>query len=162
MKKTVEKTNALRILDSHKISYQTYSYPSETALSANDICAKLNIDSSKVYKTLVTVGASKNHYVFMMNANSSLDLKKAAKVVGEKYIEMLKQSELLPLTGYVHGGCSPIGMKKVFATYIDESVLLVDKIICSGGKIGLQIELTLQDLQSVINIKTADLAEKED
>ena len=115
----------------------------------------LNEDPNQVFKTLVTVGSNKNYYVFLVPVNRELDLKKAASSVNEKSIEMLKSKDLLPLTGYIHGGCSPIGMKKQFKTVVDKSADNFETIIFSGGKIGYQIEMTLEDLGKVI---TFDLA----
>ncbi|MDO4841504.1 MAG: aminoacyl-tRNA deacylase, partial [Phoenicibacter congonensis] len=117
----------------------------------------LGEDPDSVFKTLVTVGKSGEHYVFMVPVACELDLKKAANAVGEKSIAMIKSKELLPLTGYIHGGCSPIGMKKQFTTTIDETAELYDKILFSGGKLGCQIEATLADLQKVTPVKLADI-----
>ena len=116
-----------------------------------------NQDPNQVFKTLVTVGKSKEHYVFIIPVASELDLKKAANAVGEKNIEMIKSKELLPLTGYIHGGCSPIGMKKFFTTTIHETAENYDTIFFSAGKIGYQVEVTPSDLQKVIPYKTADI-----
>ena len=110
-----------------------------------------------VFKTLVTLGKSRQHYVFVIPVSRELDLKKAAKACGEKSVEMVKSKELLPLTGYIHGGCSPVGMKKYFPTFVDESALSMDKFCVSAGKIGYQIELSLEDLKKVIRLETADL-----
>ncbi len=117
----------------------------------------LKIDEFKIYKTLVTVGNSKQHYVFVIPSGFELDLKKAAKAAGEKNIAMVKSKELLELTSYVHGGCSPIGMKKYFPTFIEELAKEQDSIVISAGKIGHQVELSLADLQKVIQIETKDL-----
>ena len=117
----------------------------------------LNENPDQVFKTLVTVGKTGQHYVYLVPVNCELDLKKAAKAVGEKYIEMVKSSELLSLTGYIHGGCSPIGMKKFFKTTIHESARNFDKIMFSGGKIGLQIETSLENLKKVIPLTLYDL-----
>ena len=116
-------------------------------------------DPDRAFKTLVTVGKSKEHYVFVVPVSKELNLKKAAQCVGEKSIEMIKSKELLPLTGYVHGGCSPIGMKKQFVTTIDRSAEQFDKIMFSAGKIGYQVEVSLKDLGKVIRYQTADIAE---
>ena len=112
-----------------------------------------------VFKTLVTEGKSGDHYVFVIPVEKELNLKKAAKSVGEKSIEMIRQKELLPLTGYIHGGCSPIGMKKQFVTTIDKSAEDYEKIIFSAGKIGYQVEITLEDLKKVIHFQVAEVAE---
>lgn len=119
----------------------------------------LGQDPNAVFKTLVTVSKSKSYYVFLVPVSKELDLKKAAKAVGEKKIEMLKSKELLPLTGYIHGGCSPIGMKKFFKTTIDETAKNYDTIMFSGGKIGYQVELSLTDLENVIKFQLADITE---
>lgn len=124
------------------------------------MAAVLHQDPKKVFKTLVTLARSGNHYVFMIPAEMELDLKKAAAAVGEKFVEMLKSKELLPLTGYIHGGCSPIGMKKFFTTVIDSSAQNFETIIFSAGKIGYQVELSLDDLQKVIKFELKEVASK--
>ena len=140
----------MRILEQKKISYQSYNYLSTGAISGVEVAQALSEDPDIVFKTLVTVGKSKEHYVFVIPVEKELNLKKAAKSVGEKSIEMIKQKELLPLTGYVHGGCSPIGMKKQFTTMIDKSAGEHEKIIFSAGKIGYQVEVALDDLEKVV------------
>lgn len=155
----IEKTNVMRILDQHKINYNSYNYDCEEAINGMEVAKKLNQNPEQVYKTLVTVGASKQNYVFVVPVCNELNLKKAAKAVGEKSIEMIKSKELLPLTGYIHGGCSPIGMKKFFTTVIDETAQLWDTIIFSGGKIGYQVELSIDDLASVIDFSLADITD---
>ena len=157
MSKKIEKTNAIRALEQKKIKFNTYEYNAEVALSGEEVAKTLNEDPNKVFKTLVTIGKSNNHYVFLVPVNSELDLKKAANAVHEKNIEMIKNKDLLPLTGYIHGGCSPIGMKKFFVTTIDASALNNDKIIFSGGKIGLQIETTLDELKKIIQFSLYDI-----
>lgn len=154
-----EKTNVMRILDQHNINYNSYTYDSSEAISGMEVAKVLNEDPEQVYKTLVTVGASKQNYVFVVPVCSELNLKKAAKAVGEKSIEMIKAKELLPLTGYIHGGCSPIGMKKFFTTVIDETAMLWDTIIFSGGKIGHQVELSLDDLKNIIEFTLQDITD---
>lgn len=149
------KTNVMRILDQKKIKYIVHTY--ENAVSGIEVADTLNEDYDKVFKTLVTVSNTNNHYVFVVPVNKELDLKKAAKVVGEKSIEMLKSALLLPLTGYIHGGCSPVGMKKQFRTIIDNSASSKDKIFVSGGKIGYQIEIELSELKKVINYELDDI-----
>lgn len=124
-----------------------------------EVAAVLNQNPDKVFKTLVTTGKSKKYYVFMLPVAKELDLKKAAKSVGEKSVEMLKSKELLPLTGYVHGGCSPIGMKKFFTTTIDKTAENFDTIIFSAGKIGYQAEMKLEDLSKVIQFNLANITE---
>lgn len=153
----VDKTNVMRVLDSKKIKYSEHYYGDGEAVSGVEVADYLNQDVNKVFKTLVTTGKSKTHYVFMVPVAEELDLKKAAKAVGEKSIEMLKSKDLLGLTGYVHGGCSPIGMKKNFKTIIHHTAENCDTIIFSGGKIGFQVELKLEDLRKVINISTEDI-----
>ena len=153
----MEKTNVMRILDSKKISYKEYYYGDTEAISGVEVAAALNEDPNIVFKTLVTTSKSKNNYVFMIPVEKELDLKKCASSVNEKYIEMIPQKDLLPLTGYIHGGCSPIGMKKQFKTIVDESCKNYESIIFSGGKIGYQVEVKLDDLSKVINYKTYDI-----
>lgn len=152
-----EKTNVMRILDSKRIEYKAHYYGDTDAISGVEVAKVLGQNPDKVFKTLVTQGKSKEHYVFVIPVELELNLKKAAKAVGEKSIEMIKSKELLPLTGYIHGGCSPIGMKKFFRTTIDESVILQDTICISGGKIGYQVELSYDELARVIQIEMADL-----
>ena len=146
----MEKTNVMRILDQKKIAYQAYSYADTDAISGVEVAKVLRQNPKQVFKTLVTVGASKRNYVFVIPVEEELHLKKAAKAVGEKSIEMIKSKELLPLTGYIHGGCSPIGMKKLFKTVLDSSAEAFDTIIFSAGKIGYQVEVAPGDLEKVI------------
>ena len=157
MKQIDEKTNVMRILDGKKIEYNHYNYLESGAISGMEVAEALNENPDMVFKTLVTVGKSGNHYVFLLPVNKELDLKKAAKSVGEKNIEMIKSKDLLPLTGYIHGGCSQIGMKKFFKTVIHETASKFDKILFSGGKIGYQVEVSLQDLSKVIKYDLADI-----
>lgn len=152
-----EKTNVMRILDQKKIKHKTYSYVGTGAISGIEVAEVLGQNPKYVFKTLVTVGKSKNNYVFVIPVEKELDLKKAAKAVGEKSIDMIKSKELLPLTGYIHGGCSPIGMKKFFKTIIDISAEEYESIIFSAGKIGYQVEMSMEDLSKVIRFTTADL-----
>lgn len=156
MAKKQEKTNVMRILDQKKIEYSHYAYDN-TKLKAEEVANALNQEVGKVFKTLVTVGKSKEHYVFVVPANKELDLKKAAKVAKEKSIEMIHQKELLPLTGYIHGGCSPIGMKKQFKTFIHKTANDYDTIYFSAGRVGNQVELPLSSLQKVIPVEVADI-----
>lgn len=158
MKKT-EKTNVMRLLDQKKVDYRQYCYLDSGVISGEDVAAVLGQDPDQVFKTLVTVGHSKKNYVFVIPVCRELHLKKAAKAVGEKSIEMIRSKELLPLTGYIHGGCSPIGMKKFFTTRIDQSAAGQKTIIFSGGKIGYQVEVALSDLEKVIRFELADLCE---
>ncbi len=152
-----EKTNVMRILDSHKIEYKSYNYVGTDAISGVEVAKTLNQNEAHVFKTLVTVGHSKEHYVFVIPVAQELDLKKAAKSVGEKSIEMIKQKDLLGLTGYIHGGCSPIGMKKYFKTTVDSSAQKFETIIFSAGKIGYQVEVKLESLKSIIAINFDDI-----
>ena len=152
-----EKTNVMRILDSKKIKYNSYSYINTNAISGVEVATAIGANIDQVFKTLVTVGKTNNHYVFVVPVQKELDLKKAAKAVNEKSIEMLKQKDLLPLTGYIHGGCSPIGMKKFFKTTIDDSAKQFSTIIFRAGKIGYQVEVTLDDLSKVISYSLCDI-----
>lgn len=151
------KTNAMRVLDAAGIGYDFRIFPCEHALSGVEVAALLGLEEERVFKTLVTQGKTGEHYVFMIPVAEELDLKKAANAVGEKAIQMIKSKELLPLTGYVHGGCSPIGMKKLFPTRMDETAQLFDSIMFSGGKIGCQIEMAPDDLGSIVPFAYADL-----
>ena len=157
MSKKEEKTNVMRILDSKKLDYLTHSYVDTPTTNGIEVADILGQDRRDVFKTLVTVGKSSTNYVFVIPVEKELDLKKAARVVGEKSIEMLKSKDLLPLTGYIHGGCSPIGMKKFFRTTIDESASTRDRIIFSAGKIGYQIDTNLIELEKVIKFELKDL-----
>lgn len=153
MSKNIEKTNVMRILDQKKVSYKNYCYADTDAISGIDVATVLNQNPAQVFKTLVTIGKSGHYYVFLVPVSSELDLKKAAEAVGEKHVEMIKSKELLPLTGYIHGGCSPVGMKKFFMTTIDSSAENFDTIIFSGGKIGYQVEVSLSELSKVIKFQ---------
>ena len=159
MGKKEEKTNVMRILDQKKIPYGSHNYLETGAVSGLEVAAALGEDPDRAFKTLVTVGKSKEHYVFVVPVSKELNLKKAAQCVGEKSIEMIKSKELLPLTGYVHGGCSKKKKKKQFVTTIDRSAEQFDKIMFSAGKIGYQVEVSLKDLGKVIRYQTADIAE---
>ena len=152
-----DKTNVMRLLDSKKINYKSYDYTNSDALSGIEVAEYLNENPNKVFKTLVTVSASKKNYVFLVPVNKELDLKKAANAAQEKNISMLKSNELLNLTGYIHGGCSPIGMKKTFKTFIDISASNYETIIFSAGKIGYQVEVSLNDLNKIINFELKDI-----
>ena len=155
--KKEEKTNVMRVLDGKKITYQSHSYDPDPTMRGEEIAAILGEEPSKVFKTLVTQGKSGGYYVFVVPVVEELDLKKAAKASGEKAVSMIKQKDLLPLTGYVHGGCSPIGMKKKFPTFIHETVSGYDKVFVSAGKVGYQIELDPKDLLLAVDCKLADL-----
>ena len=155
--KAKDKTNVMRVLDAKKIEYNSHFYEPDATLNGEEIAGILGEDSKCVFKTLVTQGKSGGYFVFVVPVMTELDLKKAAKAAGEKSVSMIKQKELLPLTGYVHGGCSPIGMKKSFPTFIHETAIDYDKIYVSGGKVGAQIEVNPQDLIDVCRIQTADI-----
>ena len=156
------KTNVMRILDKHKVIYMRYDYDASKAISGVEVAQILGENPAQVFKTLVTVAKSKQHYVFMIPVAEELDLKKAAVAVGEKAVDMLKSKELLPLTGYIHGGCSPIGMKKFFTTVIDSSAQNFDTIIFSAGKVGYQVETNLAGLGKVIRFSLADIIQKKE
>lgn len=151
------KTNVMRILERQKIAYNHYCYEGTGAVSGIEVAAALGEDAYRVFKTLVTVSKSRRYYVFMIPVAAELNLKKAAAAVGEKDVEMLKQKDLLPLTGYVHGGCSPIGMKKQFPTVVHSSAENYATIIYSAGKVGYQVETSLAGLRKVIGCVTADI-----
>ncbi len=151
-----QKTNVMRILDQAKISYTEHTYDG-SAVAGVEVARLLGEPGECVFKTLVTEAKSGEHYVFMIPVAEELDLKKAARAVGEKSVSMLKSKELLPLTGYIHGGCSPIGMKTKFVTVIDETVTICDKIYFSGGRVGCQVEMNPNDLFSLMPIKVADV-----
>lgn len=166
--KKAKKTNAMRILDQHGVSYLTHDYESTGAISGVEVAAALGQDPSMTFKTLVAEGASREskgggaertreHYVFVVPVAAELDLKKAAAAVGEKNIAMIRQKELLPLTGYVHGGCSPLGMKKQFRTVIDSSAAEKETIMFSAGKIGLQIETAPAELAKALDFEFAEI-----
>ena len=162
MKSKQEKTNVMRILDQKKIPYESRTYPhGEEAVDGAEVARLLGQAPETVYKTLVAQGASRQYYVFDIPVEAELDLKKAAKAVGEKSIAMLHVKELLPLTGYVRGGCSPIGMKKQFKTVIDASCEAQDTITVSAGKIGQQVEVAPADLLKLIRGTTADVINEE-
>lgn len=155
--KETEKTNVMRVLDSKKISYVFHTYEADPTLTGEEIAGILKEPADHVFKTLVTQGKSNRNYVFVIPVGAELDLKKAAKAVGEKSVEMIHQKELLPLTGYVHGGCSPIGMKKAFPTLIHETASGMDRIFVSAGRVGAQIELDAEALRKTVSAQYADL-----
>lgn len=156
------KTNVMRLLEKQKINYTPHFYPHGEDIPTDGVTVAnyLGKAPEAVYKTLVTRSASKTYYVFVVPVEEHLDLKKAAKAVGEKSIEMIKQSELLPLTGYVHGGCSPVGMKKSFKTTFHEDVLSLDTVTLSAGRIGSQVELAPADIIKAVRGQTADIIVK--
>ncbi|MCR5410780.1 MAG: Cys-tRNA(Pro) deacylase [Lachnospiraceae bacterium] len=152
-----DKTNVMRVLDKEKISYSAHVYDPDPTKSGEEIASSIGEDPDKVFKTLVTQGKSGQYYVFVVPVKCELDLKKAAKAAGEKSVAMIKQKELLPLTGYVHGGCSPIGMKKAFPTFIHETALQLDRIFVSAGKVGYQIELDPKNLNKVVRCESKSI-----
>ena len=152
-----EKTNVMRTLDQKKIPYTAFSYDPNGPIDGVSVAAETGLDAASVFKTLVTKGASGAYYVFDIPVAENLDLKKAAKAVGEKSIAMLPQKELLPLTGYVHGGCSPVGMKKQFPTVFHETVNELALVAVSAGKIGHQVQVKPDDLLKLLRAKTADV-----
>lgn len=155
----MEKTNAMRILDQKKIKYNVKEYPHEDGLAVDglEVARLLNQNPEVVFKTLVTIDNLKHYHVMVVPVFAELDLKKCAKASKVKSLEMIPVKDLLPLTGYVRGGCSPIGMKKVFPTLVDITAKDFDTIFFSGGKIGLQIEMNIEDLSKVIRLEFADL-----
>lgn len=155
----VEKTNAMRILDQKKIQYTVHDYSQSGMIAGEDVAQVLGENPEDVFKTLVTVGKSKQNYVFLVPVCKELNLKKAASAVGEKNIEMIKSKDLLGLTGYIHGGCSPVGMKKIFPTVIDSSAQDKEKIFFSAGKIGYQVEINVCDIEKVVKYKFFDICD---
>ncbi len=152
----MEKTNVMRVLTQQGIPFTPHEYDN-TMTDGETIARLLGEDSMQVFKTLVTEGNDGGHYVFVIPVCATLDLKKAAKAAGVKSIQMIKQKQLLPLTGYIHGGCSPVGMKKPFPTFIEESATLYDTICCSAGKVGFQVELSPVRLATLVGARFADL-----
>lgn len=152
-----DKTNVMRLLDQHGVPYTPHFYDPDGPIDGLSVARAVGADPEAVFKTLVTRGASGGYYVFDIPVGDSLDLKKAARAVGEKSIAMLPQKELLPLTGYVHGGCSPVGMKKPFPTVFHETVILFDTIYVSAGKIGAQVETDPTALMALIGAGAADV-----
>lgn len=152
----MKKTNVMRILDSKNIKYDTYTYNFEDKNDIKNTSELINKPPEIIYKTLVTK-SNRNYYVFIIPINEYLDLKKAANSVNEKKIEMIKEKELYPLTGYVHGGCSPIGMKKFFKTTFHDDIKTQREIIFNGGKVGVQIKVNVSDIEKVIEYEVYDL-----
>lgn len=157
MGKKQEKTNVMRLLEQKKISYNEYVCEEAEGLNGLEIAERMGQNPNQAFKTLVTIGATKKNYVFVVPVNCELDLKKAAKAVGEKNIEMIKTKELLPLTGYIHGGCSPIGMKKQLLTTFHISASEFETIIFSGGKVGYQVEVKVSDIEKMLSYQMADI-----
>lgn len=153
----IQKTNVMRLLEANHINYKEYQYPPDAAISGVDVAKYLNQNPEQVFKTLVTVSKNNTPYVFVIPVLHELDLKKAAKIVNEKALSMLKSKDLLPLTGYIHGGCSPIGMKKIFSTTFHSSVVNFQTIIFSAGQRGFQVELVLNELATVIPFQIRDI-----
>ena len=156
-KEKTEKTNVMRLLEQKGIPYTPHDYRASGAVGGTEVAAALGEDPARVFKTLVTVGASGGYYVFVIPVAEAPDLKTAAKAVGEKRIAMLPQKEPLPLTGYLHGGCSPIGMKKPFPTVLHQSAAEQESIYVSAGKVGFQAELAPADLQKMLPMRLADV-----
>lgn len=157
MKKAEEKTNAIRLLEQKKLVFATHNYVQSGAVGGMDVACALDEDPDQVFKTLVTVGKSGRNYVFLVPVSRELDLKKAAAAVREKSIAMIKSKDLLQLTGYIHGGCSPIGMKKSFPTVIDSSAGNYETILFSGGKIGFQIEISPDELKKALDFRMEEI-----
>lgn len=153
----MKKTNAMRILESENINFEIIEYSTKDGIGGVDVAEKLGEDKNRVFKTLVTEAKDGEHYVFVVPVSSELDLKKAAKASDSKKIEMIPQKKLLPLTGYVHGGCSPVGMKKSFKTFIDSSAEDLDYFYVSGGKVGMQIKVNPKELISAIDGEFSDI-----
>lgn len=152
------KTNAMRMLDKAKVNYTFHEYDhSDGAIDGVAVAAKLGQDPARVFKTLVTQGASRAFYVFVIPVAEELDLKAAARAVGEKSVAMIHVADINKVTGYIRGGCSPVGMKKQFVTVFHESVLEQSQVMVSGGRIGLQIQLAPADLIAAVKGKTADI-----
>lgn len=158
MAKATEKTNVMRLLDAAAIPYRGHSYDAaDGRIDGVSVAEKLGLPPEQVFKTLLIQGAGGGYYVFILPVAAELDLKKAARACGEKSVAMAPAKELLKLTGYVHGGCSPIGMKKPFPTYLDESAILLDTMVCSAGKIGSQVELAPDELLGIVHGEYVDL-----
>ena len=160
MGKKEEKTNVMRLLDQAKIEYKHYCYAGTDAVGGMEVVEVLHQDPDQAFKTLVTVGKSGEHYVFAIPVNQELDLKKAAEAAGEKSIAMIKSKELLPLTGYIHGGCSPLVMKKQFRTFFHQTANDFETIMFSAGKIGYQVEVSPEALRKILKYETCDLVKE--
>lgn len=156
----MKKTNALRHLDAEGIAYETFEYDQDAEVDGVKIAELNHLPVEAVFKTLITEGKDKEHFVFVIPVAEELDLKKAAKVCGEKKIEMLHVKDLLPLTGYVRGGCSPVGMKKLFPTYIHETAILYDAIYVSAGKKGMQMRVNPEELGRLIDATFEDITKE--
>lgn len=159
--KKEDKTNVMRILEAEKISFKAHEYEvSDGRIDGVSIAEKLNQPQDRVFKTLITQGASKEYFVFCLPVNCELDLKKAARAVGEKSVEMIPVAEINKVSGYIRGGCSPIGMKRKFTTVFEEAAFLYDSIMLSAGKIGKQIEISPEDIIQLTESKTADIIKR--
>ena len=154
-----EKTNCMRVLESRKIAYVPHYYEADPTLTGEQIAVLMGENPSQFFKTLVTVGKPQKYYMLIVPVNSELNLKKAAAAAGEKSVAMIPQKELLPLTGYVHGGCSPVGMKKRFPSFIHESALQISRIFVSAGRVGCQAELDPSDLIRIAELRPVDCAD---
>lgn len=157
MAKSIPKTNAMRILEKMGVDYQMHTYDAGDKIDGVSVAEKLGLDARRVYKTLVTVGKSKNYFVFVIPVAAELNLKAAASAVGEKSVEMIHVKDINAVTGYIRGGCSPVGMKKQFKTVLDESAKSLETVVVSGGKIGFQIELSPADLAKAANAEFAEI-----
>ncbi len=158
MAKNVSKTNALRLAESAGLEFEAFEYDvSDGKIDGRSVAEKIGRSPEEVFKTLVVQAPGHEYFVFVVPSAGELDLKKAARVAARKSIELIALKDLLPLTGYIHGGCSPLGMKKLFPTFIEESALLFDRIWVSGGKVGLNIAVSPEELASVINAAFADI-----
>lgn len=158
-KEKITKTTVMRILEQHKCPYQPYAFDFESGMTAVDMANLLHRAPESVFKTLVTTGATGAHYVFVLPASASLALKKAAQCVGEKSVEMVHQKDLLSISGYIHGGCSPIGMKKSFRTVIDKSAENWETIVFSAGHVGVMVEIPVSRLHDVLDFEYGDIAD---
>ncbi len=157
MAKSIPKTNAMRILEKMGIDYRMYTYEADDKIDGVSVAEKLGLDVRRVYKTLVTVGKSKNYFVFVIPVAAELNLKAAASAVGEKSVEMIHVKDINAVTGYIRGGCSPVGMKKQYKTVLDVSAKPLDAMVVSGGKIGFQIELNPADLAKAANAEFSSI-----
>ena len=155
--KKESKTNVMRLLEAKKIAYDARSYEPDPSMTGEQIASVLGENADQVFKTLVTEGRSGAHYVFVVPVRDELDLKKAASACGEKSVSMIRQKDLLPLTGYVHGGCSPVGMKKLFPTYIHHTASGLERMFVSAGQVGFQICICPADLVRIVSARFADL-----
>lgn len=152
-----DKTNVMRLLDKAEVEYKVHNFSTEDIPTGSQAADILGIEHGRMFKTLVTAAKSGAHYVYMIPVDCELDLKKAASCAHEKSIEMLKSKDLLPLTGYIHGGCSPIGMKKLFPTFLHKTAAEFDTIVFSGGKVGHMVEVSPEGLAKLVKYTVADI-----